>query len=304
MSADVREIDLTGDEQLQELLAFAAAHGTPRTTTAAEYRALLAEAVTWTGFVARAGDDIRAVALPSIQAAIGLDQVQLNAFLAPGEQGAFDAVLDEVGAWAGAHDATHVTAHVSAPTEDDLAAWRAAGYEQVGERARVTLAVTPDDARRDPVEIDGATITTLADRPELGESAEALWRIARDDVPSALRFSSAEVSPLAGELANDGRDGGVAILAVDGDEVVGLGLVVRTAGATTGGHRMTATARDWRGRGVAYALKVAAIRWAGANGVTLLQASNDSGNAPMQAINDRLGYETEYRLVLMRRAIG
>lgn len=296
-------IDTSDDAALEDVLAFAAAHGTPRATSADAYRALMAEAADWAGFVARSDGEIRAAALPSIQGAIGLDQAQLNAFLAPGEQAAFAVVLDEVARWGRERSTTHVTAHVSAPSDTDLAAWIAAGYEQVGERARVTLAVTPADADRAALEIEGATITTLADRPELEESVEELWRIAHDDVPSALRFSSADVPPMRGELGDE-PDRGVALIAVDGDDrVVGLALLIRSSDRSVAGHRMTATARDWRGRGVAHALKVAAIRWAAANGVTKLQASNDSGNAPMQAVNARFGYEVEYRLVLMRRAI-
>lgn len=300
----VVELAPDDDAALDELLAFASAHGTPRVTTAAAYRELMVEAATWTGFVARTNGEIRAVALPSIQSAIGLDQAQLNAFLVPGDQVAFDAVLEQVAGWARARTATHVTAHVSAPSDTDLAAWLGAGYEQVGERARVTLAVTPADESRPAIEIDGATITTLAERPDLAASADGLWRIAHDDVPSALRFSSADVPALRSEIGND-PERAVALVAVDGDDrVVGIAVLIRTADRSIAGHRMTATARDWRGRGVAHALKVEAIRWAAANGVTRLQASNDSDNAPMHAVNARLGFEPEYRLVLMRRAIG
>lgn len=300
----VSELDLAGDAQLDELLAFASEHGTPRVTSAVAYRELMAEAAAWSAFVARSADGIRAAALPSIQAAIGLDQAQLNAFLVPGDQAAFDAVLEQVAAWASERSATHVTAHVSAPTDTAIDAWRAAGYEQVGERARVSRPVTSEDATMAEIDVEGVTFTTLAERPDLEDSADELWRIAHDDVPSALRFSSADVPPLRGELGDD-PERAVAVLAIDGDDrVVGLALLIRAADRTIAGHRMTATAREWRGRGLANALKVATIRWAAARGVDKLQASNDSGNAPMQAVNARFGYEPEYRLVLMRRALA
>jgi RimJ/RimL family protein N-acetyltransferase len=85
--------------------------------------------------------------------------------------------------------------------------------------------------------------------------------------------------------------------------VVGLVLLIRALDPAVAGHRMTATDRAWRGRGVAHALKVEAIRWAAARGIARLQASNDSGNAPMRAVNDRLGYREDYRLLLLRRRI-
>jgi RimJ/RimL family protein N-acetyltransferase len=53
---------------------------------------------------------------------------------------------------------------------------------------------------------------------------------------------------------------------------------------------MTAVARDWRGRGVAMALKRATIAWAVARGLEALETANDTDNAPMRAVNQRLGY--------------
>jgi RimJ/RimL family protein N-acetyltransferase len=62
---------------------------------------------------------------------------------------------------------------------------------------------------------------------------------------------------------------------------------------------MTAVVRAWRGRGLALALKHAAIGWAIANGLTELVTGNDVDNAPMRAINAKLGYRpTPDRLVL------
>jgi GNAT superfamily N-acetyltransferase len=56
-------------------------------------------------------------------------------------------------------------------------------------------------------------------------------------------------------------------------------------------HGMTGVARAWRGRGVATALKRTTIAWAIANGLEALAGSNDIDNAPMRAVNRRLGYQ-------------
>jgi RimJ/RimL family protein N-acetyltransferase len=53
---------------------------------------------------------------------------------------------------------------------------------------------------------------------------------------------------------------------------------------------MTAVTRDWRGRGLATALKRATIGWAIADGLDLLEAGNDTDNLAMRAVNARLGY--------------
>jgi GNAT superfamily N-acetyltransferase len=228
----VTAVDLDDDAALDELLAFAGQNGRPRATTAVGYRELTFNTNARIGFVARRNGEpgLRAAALPTITAAIGLDQVQLNAFLA------------------------------------------------------------------------------LVDHPELEAGAEALWCIAHEDVPSALRFDSADLPTLRRELelADDDPMPSLVLVAVaDDDQVVGLGVGLRRYAdrPSVVGHRMNATARGWRGRGVAHALKVEQVRRAAREGVRLLEASNDSGNAPMQAINERLGYVPEYRLVLMRRAV-
>lgn len=308
MTITVSEVAPDDDAGLDELLAFAALHGRPRAATGAAYRELLRnDVVAWQAFIAR-DDDLRAAALATISPAIGLDQVQLNAFTIPGDQDAFDHVLAAVDAWGRARGGTHVTAHVSAPSEAQLHHWHEAGFEQVGERSRVVRPVTPQDADGEQGRIDGARIVALADHPELEESAEQLWKVAHEDVPSALRFDSADLPPLRHELAIGAGEPfpWSTLVAADGERVVGLVVALTRSDdrPTVLGHRMTATARDWRGRGVALALKLELIRRAARAGVTLLEASNDAGNEPMQAINDRLGYHLDYRLVLLRRPIG
>ena len=45
------------------------------------------------------------------------------------------------------------------------------------------------------------------------------------------------------------------------------------------------------------------MRWAAANGITRVSTANDDTNAPMLAINARLGYEPLGRLLTMRREL-
>ncbi|QGN46654.1 GNAT family N-acetyltransferase [Micromonospora sp. WMMD558] len=52
----------------------------------------------------------------------------------------------------------------------------------------------------------------------------------------------------------------------------------------------TGTMPEHRGRGLASAAKIAALHRAAANGVTVAYTGNDEANAPMLAINERLGY--------------
>jgi mycothiol synthase len=60
---------------------------------------------------------------------------------------------------------------------------------------------------------------------------------------------------------------------------------------------------DYRGRGVAFALKLAACRWALAHGAKRIVTDNDSDNAPMLTINTKLGFKPEIGLCRLQRVI-
>lgn len=57
-----------------------------------------------------------------------------------------------------------------------------------------------------------------------------------------------------------------------------------------GSNFHTGTLREFRGRGLALAVKLATTRWAAANGIASIVTTNDERNAGMLAINRRLGY--------------
>jgi RimJ/RimL family protein N-acetyltransferase len=63
---------------------------------------------------------------------------------------------------------------------------------------------------------------------------------------------------------------------------------------------MTAVDRAWRGRGLATTMKLATIAWAIEHGLTALETGNDEANAPMRAVNARLGYQPLPDEVVMR----
>jgi RimJ/RimL family protein N-acetyltransferase len=58
-----------------------------------------------------------------------------------------------------------------------------------------------------------------------------------------------------------------------------------------GRNEGTSTAPAHRGRGLATLAKLAQLRWAAENGIERVVTDNDERNAPMLAINRRLGYE-------------
>jgi GNAT superfamily N-acetyltransferase len=65
----------------------------------------------------------------------------------------------------------------------------------------------------------------------------------------------------------------------------------------------TGTVPEYRGRGLGLVAKLASIQWAVANGITQMATSNDETNAPMLAINRRLGYKPAGRRVEFSRPV-
>ncbi|MFC7545064.1 GNAT family N-acetyltransferase [Plantactinospora sp. GCM10030261] len=80
---------------------------------------------------------------------------------------------------------------------------------------------------------------------------------------------------------------GSVVATVDG--VVAAFTIVRRDGDRMWSD-MTATVPAYRGRGLAALVKRAALHRAAGRGVTMAYTSNDEANAPMLAVNDRLGY--------------
>lgn len=81
-------------------------------------------------------------------------------------------------------------------------------------------------------------------------------------------------------------------LAVDGETWMGLTqLQARSSGGLY--TNFTGVTREYRGRGVALALKLVALRYARAAGYPYVRTHNHSTNAPMLAVNRRLGFVPE-----------
>ncbi len=83
------------------------------------------------------------------------------------------------------------------------------------------------------------------------------------------------------------------LIAADGEAWVGLSavqLLPETQGAY---NLMTGVLRSYRGRKIALALKLLAIRYARQHGARFISTDNDSLNVPMLAINQKLGYKPQ-----------
>jgi mycothiol synthase len=143
-------------------------------------------------------------------------------------------------------------------------------------------------AEPEPVIPPGISIVSIADRPELWEQAyhRVYGTFADLALTSQLQVSLPEwqrdwlVTPEAAfaALASDGQVIGVASLQLDPDE---------PGRAETG---YTAVRREWRGQGVAGALKRTTLAWAARSGITEIYTWTQQGNHEMRAVNEHLGY--------------
>ena len=90
------------------------------------------------------------------------------------------------------------------------------------------------------------------------------------------------------------------LLAVSGEALIGFAAVNLFPENQDACNATTGVIREYRGRKIALALKVLAARYARQHGARTVRTDNDSRNAPILAINRRMGYQPQpgtYQLV-------
>jgi GNAT superfamily N-acetyltransferase len=122
------------------------------------------------------------------------------------------------------------------------------------------------------------------------EHREGAYAVAVECIPD-MPLASATAARSFESWAADQLSGPACFVALDGDAVVGYAALYAVP-ASPGRleHGLTAVLRSHRGRGIATALKQAQIAWAAAHGYRELVTSTHQGNAPMRAVNLKLGY--------------
>lgn len=191
---------------------------------------------------------------------------------------------------------TRLAEHVSALgfpragslVDDDgsLAFARRFGFREVDRHVEQVRSVGPDE--QPPLVPDRAEIVSLAERPELAARVyHELAAKALEDIPVTPRL---QVSFEDWEREWVTLPEGSFVALADGEIVGCAGLLRDDDRPERAEHGLTAVRRDWRGRGLAKALKQQTIVWAAANGLTELYTWTQRGNEQMQAVNERLGY--------------
>ncbi len=127
------------------------------------------------------------------------------------------------------------------------------------------------------------------DAPELGP-LYALYHEAQLDEPMTAIFGVDSEAIFRGRYMDTAFQRGAAFVAVDGEKFVAFSHLIWTEGGDLW-NEFTGTARAYRRRGLAKATKQIALGWAKSQGGETVRTLNHSTNAPMLAINRKLGYQ-------------
>jgi mycothiol synthase len=140
----------------------------------------------------------------------------------------------------------------------------------------------------------GYRMTTYAelDDPDKERKLWELYEEIEHDMPGTVEHKKADLEEWREKMASPVRRLDEILVALTGDELVGLTELAFPAGP--GGRAVivsTGTRADHRGRGVATALKYACMDRAREAGVPRMDTGNAQGNEAILTINRRLGFE-------------
>ena len=162
------------------------------------------------------------------------------------------------------------------------------GFREDGRQVEQVRTIRRDE--RAPTLPEGVQLVALADRPELSRRVYMELALeAFEDIPTPRKIGIT-LEQWEREWINWPEGSFVALA---GDEIVGCaGLMRDEDRADRAENMLTAVRRDWRGRGLARALKETVIAWGSANGLREIYTWTQTGNENMRAVNEKLGYVT------------
>ena len=152
-----------------------------------------------------------------------------------------------------------------------------------------------------PLPPAGVEIVSVAARPEL-------WRAAYDPLAVEAFQDFALDTSLDVSLERWMSDWlawpeGMFLALANGDVIGCAGLERDADHPERAENALTAVRRDWRGRGVASALKRAALAFAAEQGIREVYTWTQRGNDDMRRLNEHLGYATRAESIRVRAAL-
>ena len=183
--------------------------------------------------------------------------------------------------------------------EGSLAFAHRFGFAETGRQVEQVRVVAADEPG--PTVPDGVEVISLAYRPELLRPLyHELALEAFDDMPTPRKI---EITPEQWETEWVTWPEAT-FVALAGDAIAGMAGLNRGPDRPERAENMlTAVRRDWRGRGLARALKETAIAWASVHGIREIYTWTQTGNENMREVNERLGYVTRDISINVRREL-
>lgn len=203
-------------------------------------------------------------------------------------------LYDELLAWAkDAHEQPQLMIGVPENDERSVAWWNRRGLVVVERHVITRLDLTDETIELDIVAPAGIELTTLAARPELERAAHAMLCGARADIPGES-FAPPTFDEWMALIHSGDHPADSIGLALDGGAVVGICTTSISEADTERAHTgFTGVAAAYRRRGIAPALKARQVEWCREAGYVELETVNHADNAPMRAINQRMGFVDE-----------
>ena len=177
-------------------------------------------------------------------------------------------------------------------TDDDDGAGFAAhlGFEEVRRKPISVLRLASRELP--PLDVPpGVELVPLVDLPERLRELHALAMAAHADDPADPLDSEQSFEDwLRDDLGVPDLEFHGSTVAIADGQLAALAFIA-SDGVYRAENEFTGTHPDFRGRGLATLVKLSTLHWARSRGIQEIWTGNDSENAPMLAINHKLGYE-------------
>lgn len=210
--------------------------------------------------------------------------VQPRVLPAHRRRGVGSTLLRALAERAAADGQTDAGAHVE--ETESLAFAERFGFRETDRQVEQMRPIAADEPA--PPAVPGIEIVSLAGRKDLAD--RIFDELAREAVKDFAVDRPIEIDAEAWKTEWL-RDTSTCFVALDDGAIVGLaGFELDADRPDRGENALTAVRRDHRGRGIARALKLAAIRLAAEQGLTELCTWTQERNVPMRRLNSSLGY--------------
>jgi GNAT superfamily N-acetyltransferase len=171
-----------------------------------------------------------------------------------------------------------------------------------------TFDESPFNGVIEAVENTGIQLFTLADiamTPDVQRKHYELYCCCATDNPATVGWESPSFEAYCQRVFDSAHyraDGH--IVAADGDSWVGMSALEYYAHTQSMHNAFTGVKRSYRGRHIALALKLLAMRCARRYAVRYVYTNNDSTNDPILTVNRKLGYQTEPGFYILSRTLS